>query len=146
MPDHNNQFQEKSDAIQSHLNISQSVINRMANNSASCKGWCIAIVSAILVVVADKSKQEYSLIALMPVILFMILDAYYLVLEKRFRISYNEFIEKLHSCEISSSDLFVIIPSGSQVRIFSKALLSFSVWPFYLMLIFMVGIACKFIL
>jgi hypothetical protein len=50
----------------------------MAANSASCKGWCIAITSAILVLVADKSKPDYALIALIPILLFLALDAYYL--------------------------------------------------------------------
>lgn len=142
----NNQFNENSDAVQSHLGISQSVIQRMATNSTSCKGWCIAIVSAILVIVADKSKPEYALIALIPIIQFMALDAYYLGLEKRFRASYNNFIEKLHKRGIAASDLYAIVPSGNPEKAFAQALLSFSVWPFYLMLLFMVGIAWKYVL
>ncbi|MBD3340064.1 MAG: hypothetical protein GF353_13200 [Candidatus Lokiarchaeota archaeon] len=146
MPDDNIQFHENSDAVQAHLSISQSVIQRMSTNSASCKGWCIAIVSAILVVVADKSKPEYALIALIPIILFMALDAYYLGLEKRFRASYNNFIEKLHKRGITALDLYAIIPTGDPVKIFVKALLSFSVWPFYIMLLLMVGITWKYVL
>ncbi|WP_414544018.1 hypothetical protein [Nostoc sp. CCY0012] len=41
-----------SNSVQSYLNILQGVIARMANNSASCKTWCISLVSAILVVLA----------------------------------------------------------------------------------------------
>lgn len=142
----NNKFRENSDAIQSHLSISQSVIQRMATNSASCKGWCIAIVSAILVFVADKSKPEYAFITLIPIILFMMLDAYYLGLEKRFRASYNDFIDKLHKRGIVASDLYAILPSGNPGKTFVNALLSFSIWPFYLMLLLMVGIAWKYVL
>lgn len=52
----NTSHKENSQAIQTHLEITQSVIQRMAVNSASCKTWCITLVSAILVIVADKGK------------------------------------------------------------------------------------------
>lgn len=135
-----NEFKENSQAVQAHLGITQSAIQRMASNSASCKAWCIALVSAILVIVADKGKPGYALIALIPTILFLVLDAYYLALEKAFRDSYNEFIEKLHSKTILSSDLYAISPKGSLLRAFIKSLRSFSIWPFYLTLIAMIWI------
>jgi hypothetical protein len=31
-----------------HVNLIQGIINRLANNSASCKTWCLVIVSALL--------------------------------------------------------------------------------------------------
>ena len=43
---------EESSAVQSHLNIMQGVINRMAENSRSCKVWCVTLVAATLVLVA----------------------------------------------------------------------------------------------
>ena|SRR3989338_243886 len=56
-------FKENSQAVQSHLTILQAVIQRMANNSSSSKAWCITLVSAILVIVADKGKPQYAWIA-----------------------------------------------------------------------------------
>lgn len=141
----NNQFNENSDAVQAHLSIAQSVIQRMASNSASCKGWCITLTSAILVLVADKSKPDYALIAFIPILLFLALDAYYLALEKRFRNSYNSFIEKLHRKSVTSIDLYAIVPSGNAINSLQAALKSFSVWPFYLTLIIMVLIAWKYV-
>ncbi len=98
-------------AVQAHLNIAQSVIQRMAANSAACKTWCITLVSAILVIVADKGKPHYALIGVIPTILFLVLDSYYLALEKMLRHSYNNFIEKLHTGEVSSSGS---VRSGSE--------------------------------
>lgn len=69
-------------AIQTHLGIIQNVIQRMSSNSSSCKAWCITLVSAVLVIVADKGKSEYAYIALLPTLVFAALDAYYLALEK----------------------------------------------------------------
>jgi hypothetical protein len=130
-----NAFTEDSRSVQAHSAIIQSVIGRMAANSSACKGWCIALVSAILVVVADKGRPEYALIALIPASLFLLLDAYYLSLERRFRNSYNDFITKLHKGKLSSDDLFDVGPEGPGVKAFLTSLVSFSVWPFYLALV-----------
>lgn len=135
-----------SQAVQSHLSITQSVIQRMATNSSSCKAWCITVVSAILVIVADKGKSQYAYIAIIPNFLFSVLDTYYLALEKMFRISYNDFIKKLHKNVIDSSDLFAVIPKGNLIKMFFKSIISFSVWPFYLTLLIMILLAKEIIL
>ncbi len=134
-------YSENSAAVQAHLNIAQSVIQRMATNSTGCKAWCITLVSAILVMVADKGKPNYALIAVIPAVLFLVLDTYYLALERRFRDSYNSFIEKLHHGRVTSSDLYAVTPSGSALKSFGDALLSFSIWPFYLTLGGMIWLA-----
>ena len=125
------ELKENSQAVQSHLTILQSVIQRMATNSASSKAWCVTLVSAILVIVADKGKPEYALLALIPTFLFLVLDAYYLSLERGFRNAYNSFIKKLHHHDLKAEDLFVVTPQGSIFCMFFGSLCSFSVWPFY---------------
>jgi len=135
-----------SQAVQSHLSITQSVIQRMSTNSSSCKAWCITVVSAILVIVADKGNSQYAYIAIIPNILFLVLDTYYLALEKMFRNSYNDFINKLHNNKIDSADLFAVVPKGSLFRTFFKSILSFSIWPFYLTLLIMILLAKEIIL
>jgi len=126
-----NNFDESYPLVQTHLSIVQNVIQRMASNSSQCKAWSIAIVSAILVIVADKSKPDYACIALLPTILFLLLDIYYLALEKGFRARYNEFIEKLHSGKIVTKDLYSVSPHGNMWKHRINALKSFSVWGFY---------------
>lgn len=127
-------YSEESPAVQAHLEIVQSVIQRMASNSSSSKAWCITLVAAILVIVADKGKSNYALIALIPTLLFLLLDAYYLALERCFRASYNEFIDKVHSGQVANTDLYAIVPKGSLIKMLFQSLKSFSIWPFYLML------------
>lgn len=78
----NNKLDINSLAVQSHLTIYQNLIQRMASNSVSSKAWCITLVSAILVIVADKSNSQYAMIAYIPTLLFLVLDAYYLGLKK----------------------------------------------------------------
>lgn len=122
---------EESASVQAHLQILQGIIQRMASNSTSCKAWCITIVSAILVLIADKGKPNLALLAFLPTFLFLALDAYYLALEKSFRSSYNSFVKKLHSSELQVDDLFSVIPRGDMTNHQVEALKSFSVWGFY---------------
>ena len=123
-----------SPSIQTHLSILQNVIQRMAVNSSSSKAWCITLVSAVLVIVADKGKPEYAYIAMLPTLVFAALDAYYLALEKAFRNSYNDFISKLHSKSLTETDLYSVAPKGNLSDLQWESIKSFSVWGFYLSL------------
>ncbi|ENM8347193.1 hypothetical protein VCSRO209_3433 [Vibrio cholerae] len=131
---------EESPSVQAHLAMLQNVIQRMASNSSSCKSWCITLVSAVLVIVADKGKPDYAWIALLPTVIFACLDAYYLALEKGFRETYNKFVEKLHSMSLVSSDLYAIKPQEQMSKHQIDAMRSISVWGFYIPLVFMIYI------
>ena len=123
----------ESSAVQTHLTIMQDVITRMAENSRSCKVWCVTLVSAVLVLVARTGDADHALIALVPALLFMVLDAYYLGLERGFRESYNGFVAKIQSENVAISDIYTVAPCGSTSRHFFWALTrSFSILPFYL--------------
>lgn len=126
----------ESPSVQSYLEILQGVITRMATNSANAKSWCVALVSAILVIVADKSRPEYIWIAGVPVVLFFALDAYYLGLERLLRSLYNDFIRKLHGGSATIEDVFIVSPGNGRqiVRAAGEAAGSFSIWPFYSLL------------
>lgn len=127
----NSPFNEASPSVQAHLGILQNVIERMATNSTSAKTWCITIVSAIIVVIADKNKSNYALIALIPTVLFVALDAYYLAMEKGFRNAYNQFVKKIHGGSLTTEDLFSVRSVGNFSKLQLEALMSFSVWGFY---------------
>jgi hypothetical protein len=136
-----NKFSEASPSVQTHLGILQSVIERMASNSTASKAWCITIVSAVLVIVADRGKPDFAFLALIPNILFMLLDAYYLALEKGFRNSYNHFVKKIHNGTLTSEDLFFVSPYGRPSLLQIEAFKSFSVWGFYIALCLLIILA-----
>ncbi len=125
---------EASPSVQTHLGILQGVIVRMASNSTSCKAWCITVVCAVLVIIADKGKPDFALIAFIPNFLFMALDAYYLAMEKGFRNSYNSFVKKTHEASLTTEDLYFIKPEGNLTALQLEAIKSFSVWGFYIVL------------
>lgn len=122
-----------SSAVQNYLTILQGVISRMAGDSANCKTWCVSIVSAILVLIADKGKPDYAFIALIPVALFCLLDAYYLAQERAFRDIYKDFVCDLIDKKATISQLFSLRPmKGFDVfRSTCGAIFSFSVFAFY---------------
>lgn len=129
-------------AVQVYLGILQNIVSRMANNSVSCKTWCITLVSAILVVIADKTEPDYAWIAVLPVLLFGVLDAYYLGQERAFRTSYNKFVAKIHSGQATTQDLFKVAPATdtSVVRGSIQAISSFAIYPFYITLLLMIAL------
>jgi hypothetical protein len=128
-------------SIQTHLSMIQGVIARMSTNSSSCKAWCVTVVSAVLVIVADKGKPNFAWIAVLPTIIFFLLDVYYLAYEKAFRQSYNQFIGKLHRRELVEDDLYSISASGRFNKHQWDAIRSFSVWGFYLCLVVFIVLA-----
>ncbi len=123
-----------SPAVDTHLTILQSVIARMAESSRATKTWCAILISAILIVGGGMTKLDNMWIAYVPLILFIGLDMYYLSLERRFRASYNSFLNKLRSGNVTPSDLYEVKPAGSSLTSWVATLTSFLVWPFYLML------------
>ena len=129
-----NQLDVESSAVQKHLEIMQGVITRMAENSRSCKLWCVTLVAATLVLVARTGEPQHALIALAPTLLFMFLDSYYLALERAFIKSQNTFTGKLHGGELKPADLYRVIPTGMGWRLVGRCMAgSVSIWPFYLL-------------
>lgn len=82
-----------------HLEFIQANIARMNQCSFQMKGWMVTIVSALLALfAASKGEQRtgnviYIFIAIVPTILFWILDSYYLQQERKFRGIYNAVIK-----------------------------------------------------
>ena len=132
-------FDENSPSVQVHLEITQGIINRMATNSASSKAWCVSLVAAILVLVGDKDKPALLLIAVIPTLLFLFLDAYYLALERGFRSSYRTFVARLLSGTLAPEHMYEVKPEGGRALDVLKALTSPAVWPFYTMLGIMIA-------
>ena len=138
--------QISSDKIHAHLTITQSIIQRMATNSASSKTWCITLVSAILVIVADKGKPNFAFITLIPIVLFFFLDAYYLALEKCLIGTYNKFIGQVNNDTLPPESLYKIEPTENFLMNFIKSICSPAVFPFYSILLLMLYITYNIVI
>ena len=122
-------FDGNSPAVQTHLSILQGIIGRMNSNSVTCKTSCLVSIAAAMVALAVSDKLTWTPIAIIPTILFLILDIYYLTQERSFRHSYNAFVDKLHKDgEVNLLDLYKVVPGPKE---FVASLSSFAIWPFY---------------
>ena len=136
-----------SPAVQTHIEVMQGVINRMAENSRSCKVWSVTLVAAILVLVARTGEPKHALIAVVPILLFLFLDSYYLALERAFIASQNAFAAKLHEGELETTDVFKVVPIGMGWWLVVRSLFgSLSILPFYLLIAATVLLAWRVIL
>ena len=76
----------RKDFLLKEVDIIQTIITRMANNSFLIKGWMITIVVITLLL---KVTNDLSWLAWVPLILFWGLDAYFLRRERMYRKLYK---------------------------------------------------------
>lgn len=127
MPDF---FRENDAAVAVHLQILQGIIERLANNSAQCKTWCLTLVTALIGLAGALKNYELVSFAVIPLIIFALLDAAYLAAETSYRNLYNGCSAKLRNNTYGRCDLFNATPAPVRTFYFS-ALWSWSVWPVY---------------
>lgn len=72
-----------------HLEMIQGIVNRLASNSFSLKGWSVAIVTALFALSAPDSNELFVQLAFFPAVIFWLLDGYYLWQERLFRKLYD---------------------------------------------------------
>ena len=78
--------------IVKHLEMTQSVIDRMGRNSFQLKGWSMTIIVAATVLIArtDLPSPFFVFVFLIPILGFWGLDGYFLCQEKLFRGIYDD--------------------------------------------------------
>lgn len=62
----------------------------MAGNSFLLKGWSVTLAAALVALAAKDTDLRFSVLALIPPLIFWGLDAYYLRLERLFRALYDD--------------------------------------------------------
>ncbi len=73
-----------------HLQMIQDIIARMGQNSFQIKGWAIGIMIAIFSFAGEQSNTRCILFTIIPLIIMWFLDSYYLQLERKFRLLYDD--------------------------------------------------------
>lgn len=110
-----------------HLELIQAAIIRMAGNSFLIKGWCITLVSALLGLAAKDNDKKFIIVVLFPVLMFWLLDAYFLRQERLFRQKYKEITKSTDEFTDFSMDISTMerqVDSWLRVA-FSKTLFLF---------------------
>jgi hypothetical protein len=73
-----------------HLEMIQTIINRMAGNLFFLRGWAVTLIAALFALSAKDTNHTYIFIAFFPAFIFWIFDGYFLSQERRFRDLYNK--------------------------------------------------------
>lgn len=119
-----------------HLNMIQQVITRMGTNSFSLKGWSVGMMIAIYAF-AGQNSHKAVVVTLIPLLVFWLLDSYYLTLERKFRALYNDVRLKKEEeidFDMNFDDIEVSMKELKKYG-FVNALISKTVLPFYLVCI-----------
>lgn len=119
-----------------HLSNILSVIARMGNNSFALKGWAVGVMIAVFSFASSNTSQAV-IVTLLPLIVIWTLDAYYLMIERKFRRLYeSERIKKASEIDFNMNynDVLVKIEETNKFSLIS-AFFSNTVMPFYLVCI-----------
>ena len=127
-----------------HLEFIQGVINRMASNSFSIRGWAITLLVGILVVSAAGDNGVAFRIGLLIAAVavlgsFWLLDGYFLAQERRYRKYYDEVRLK----EDETID-FVMVPG--QKLLWGEAVRSMTLKLFYVPIFMVITIVYGFLI
>lgn len=83
------------EALHKELDLIQSCITRMAQNSFMVKGWTVGIITVLIALAAEKiDAWMICLMSAAIVAVFWTLDAFFLKMEKCYRFKYNWVIIK----------------------------------------------------
>ena len=85
-----------------HLEFIQATISRMASNLFFLRGWTISLVAGLFALFVKDTNHDYIFVVYFPIIVFWVLDGYFLSQERLFRALYNH-VRKLDENEIDFS-------------------------------------------
>lgn len=111
------------------LNMIQAIITRMSNYGFIIKGWGLTVATGLIALtVNDPSNEYFALLSLLPVVVFWVLDAWFLRTENRFRNFYNwarkksslehDFIIDINHSDLQKVDNIILFMFRKTVGIF----------------------------
>jgi hypothetical protein len=115
------------DAKLKHLEFIQNVITRMNTNSFLIKRWVVILVSALFALAANNWNQRYIYITWFVILVFWILDGFYLSQERQYRRLYDH-VAQLTPHEINfnmNAKPYRVWRTSWLASIFSKTLVLF---------------------
>ena len=136
-----------SESDRHYISLLEECINRMAANSANCKTWLVSLVAAILALqLTGPELRSILWVALGLIVIFFILDSYYLSLERKFIVVVKNFVSAVQdkndehlSTGIYSFNIKSVTDKRATVY---SAFFSLSTLPFYLTLFLIVLGVC----
>lgn len=120
-----------SPAVTAHINLLQGIINRLANNSASSKTWCLTLVAALVSLAGATHVPGIVTFALVPVVIFGFMDTMYLAQERAYRDLYGSTVDIIRNGSYGLRNVYEARAPLDFGRVWS-AFWSWSIFPVYL--------------
>ena len=107
------------------------------------RAWAVTLTAALLVLTLEKGIAVAMPVAALPIVIFALLDTYYLCLERRTRNIFIAFANKVRGdVEPDSAEALVFSFGATKTDAsFRACLASGSVWIFYLGLLVLAAVA-----
>jgi hypothetical protein len=118
------------------LEMVQAIISRIANYGATLKNYCITLTTAVCGFAVTLQRPFVVFLALLPIILFALLDAQFLRVERSFRALFDQFSKE----EWGIMPHFTLDTALAPRLTFWPVLFSWSILAFYIPLGFAVTI------
>lgn len=137
MGDNNTKVTFSSSEVQGFISQLDSIINRMANNSANAKNWLMTLIAAVVAIQWSQNSLDKILWLLVPTALFMLTDMYYLGMERHFKKLQKDFVNDVREGNDVEDKIYNIPKTNKCEQICNTfcTLDSLSIWPFYLIVI-----------
>ncbi len=121
-----------------HLEFIQGIISRMAGNLFFLRGWTITLIGALLALFSKNNSPDYVFYFLIVIVLiFWILDGYFLSQERSYRDLYN------HVRKLKEEDIDFSMDIG-EYQEFKKNTLIYSMFSYTLLVFYLPLISVAF--
>jgi len=100
---------------QKHLDLIQGVISRMANSLFLIRGWSLTLITGILTLAVTQDIKSLWPLALFSIVVFWLLDSYFLSQERLYRKLYDSVRKKLESQIDFSMDTSSVDPKNCSI-------------------------------
>lgn len=115
-----------------YLQMIQNIISRMAENSFKIKGWGIGVMLAIFSFAGTQGDKRCILFTIIPLVVLWGLDAYYLQLERKYRLFYDvKRKNKVETFDMNLNSIKIEIKDVSKIC-YLKCIFSLTEVLFYL--------------
>lgn len=127
---------ETLELIKFYTGLMQDTITRLASNAAACKTWALTIVAAVIALTVGKNATGGILwVCIAILLIFWLLDAYYLSMERSYRDVLNRKLKELNASPqtVDIELLNISLPNDCRPKAadMARALLSYSAVGFY---------------
>lgn len=128
------------ESVYTYLEFLQNVISRMGTNSANIKALTAVVYTIFVTIFIENENEQYWWFGLIIVLIGMIMDTYYLALERMYRKKYNDFVSKINDGKIDEKEIFDMNPKSTYLKfeifaVMLESFNSFSIIAFYILFI-----------